>query len=92
MNCPESLFDTEQEQPWLLDLDISKDCFAKRDIVCQSCGDVCDTQAISFVYETTAIAKPIINKDACTACGACVGACPAKAITVVENKEMIASV
>ena len=85
--CPEQLFDTQQAQPWQLQPEITAQCFAEQKILCQSCGDVCDSQAIRFQYLNSSIPQPIVDIDACNGCGACVSSCPAKAINVYAPSE-----
>ena len=85
-HCPEQLFDTEQAQPWQLIPVLQDNCFAQQNIMCQSCADVCDSQAIHFQYLDSSIPKPVLDSDACTGCGACVSSCPAKAIDVQVAK------
>jgi ferredoxin-type protein NapF len=85
-HCPENLFDVNQKEAWSLDLAINNSCFAERGIVCQSCRDACEPQAITFQYARFSIPKPEINESSCTSCGACVTSCPADAITVLASK------
>jgi len=83
-HCPEDLFDTEQSVAWPLDLKVTDSCFTEKGIVCQSCRDACEPQAISFYYEAGEIPKPEINLSSCTSCGACVSSCPANAISLTR--------
>lgn len=53
-------------------------CLAWNKTICRSCADVCNDKAIQF----TGLWNPEINLDACTACGFCIGVCPAYTITV----------
>ncbi len=55
-------------------------CMAHQGVVCQSCKDVCDVRAIRMHYQTSAVATPVVDQEACTGCGACVSVCPTKAI------------
>jgi len=84
-HCPEDLFDVEQEHPWSLDLTINENCFPERGIVCQSCRDACEPQAIKFKYSASSIPKPELDTTLCIDCGACVSSCPANAISIVPN-------
>lgn len=83
-DCPESLFDTTQPSPWELSLTINDQCFTKRHVVCQSCKDACDAQAITFDFRAKRIPEPQVNIDACTQCGACASICPANAISLTN--------
>lgn len=60
---------------------ISEQCFAHRQITCESCADACDSRAIEFV-RTGRVRRPVIDASRCTACDACTDVCPANAITI----------
>jgi ferredoxin-type protein NapF len=85
-HCPENLFDLDQSSPWLLKHNISDKCFTEHGIVCQSCRDVCEPQAISFKYVHAAIPKPELDTSLCNSCGACVSSCPANAISLKPDQ------
>ena len=53
-------------------------CLAWNKTICRSCADVCNDKAIQF----TGMFNPEIDPGACTACGFCIGVCPAYAITL----------
>ena len=55
-------------------------CLSIRGVVCRSCGEACDTSAIRFKLELGGIARPVLNRDGCTGCGACLSVCPVQAI------------
>lgn len=57
-------------------------CLAWNKTICRSCADVCNDRAIEF----TGLFNPEINPSKCTACGFCVGVCPAYTITVHPKK------
>lgn len=87
--CPESLFDSNQAEPWQIDVEITAECFPNKGIVCQSCSDVCEPRAIRFKYIDSPIAKPVVNNDLCTGCGACVSTCPTDAIVLGRVQRVI---
>jgi len=60
-------------------------CLAHRQVICQSCADVCDEQAIRFPPVLGAVASPEIHEEQCTGCGACVAACPETALEALAN-------
>ena len=62
---------------------ISQDCLNSRGIVCQLCRDSCEAEAILVSYSSTP-QLPQINLADCSRCGACVAACPERAIQVVN--------
>lgn len=78
-----------QEQPWHILPEIGPMCLAQKNVVCRSCGDACEARALRFVPRLGGAALPEIKTAACTGCGACVGACPARAVTMrMENQTM----
>ncbi|NPA58929.1 MAG: ferredoxin-type protein NapF [Epsilonproteobacteria bacterium] len=58
-----------------------KKCLSWQGVMCFSCKDPCFDDAIDF----KAMFMPTIN-DKCTACGFCIGRCPANAIDIKVNK------
>ena len=82
-SCKEELFfDSESQKPWHYTAEIQSNCFAKNQVSCQSCQDVCDQRAIRFAPQLGSVSQPIINMVECNGCGACVSVCPASAIKV----------
>lgn len=58
-------------------------CLALANVVCRSCGDVCETAAIRFRPRLGAAAQPEVDHARCNGCGDCLPACPSTAITLV---------
>ncbi|PSW19595.1 ferredoxin-type protein NapF [Photobacterium sanctipauli] len=83
--CPELLFHPQAEQPWQQVAQINEGCLALSNIECRSCGDMCEMQAITFKLQPGGVAKPNLETDSCTGCGACISVCPTSAITMVTN-------
>ena len=54
-----------------------------QDIPCDPCVDSCPVDAISMKDIN---APPVVDYDACIACGQCVGVCPGLAIFVVKKR------
>jgi len=79
--CEAGAFGSRAERPWQLRIAISDACFARRGVLCRSCGDACAHRAIAFRHAGSPIPAPIVDAQACTGCGACIGVCPADAIT-----------
>ena len=73
------------QPPLRLRLRVRERCLAKRRIVCQTCGDVCDAAAIRFRPRLGAVAAPAIDGSACNACGACIAACPENALEALAG-------
>jgi len=81
--CSEEFFVADKStKAWPVNLSFLDNCLANNLIYCQSCQDVCDTQAISFSYANGSIPVPQVNQDDCTACGACIIPCPTQSITL----------
>ena len=91
------------EQPWRLTnnegltanlaIEIKDNCLAVNQVFCRSCQDSCEGEAISFQYTTSSIPQPVINKNDCNGCGACVSVCPQTSISplksaVIDNKSL----
>jgi len=63
---------------------IGTNCVAfASNVVCRSCGDACGEAAIRFSPRLGGAACPAVLAERCTACGECVTACPAGAVTLV---------
>lgn len=57
-------------------------CLAWNKTICRSCADVCNDKAIQF----NGLFNPEIDTQKCTACGFCVGVCPAYTISIYSPK------
>lgn len=86
--------ETETVEPWSYRARIGAGCLALNRTVCRSCGEACDARAIRFQLRPGGVAAPRVADDACTGCGACVSACPVRAIQMApwraETLEMTA--
>ncbi|MBL4765725.1 MAG: ferredoxin-type protein NapF [Colwellia sp.] len=86
--CQQPLFVNETAEiqaAWQLDIKIKSNCLAMNQIVCQSCQDCCEPEAISFKYLTSKTPQPQIELDKCNGCGACVSVCPQSAIELTPK-------
>lgn len=84
-NCrPQALVRTG-ERPWRLAPAIAPTCLAAANVVCRSCGDVCEARAIRFRPRLGGAALPEVDASSCTGCGACVRACPSQAVTMQKE-------
>jgi len=73
--------DTDPATPQLAVIGLG--CIAyTQNVVCRSCGDACAEAAIRFAPRLGGAACPVVLTERCTACGDCVPACPAGAITL----------
>ncbi len=83
--CPEPAFDLGRQRPWDVTARIGAGCLAHGGVHCQSCGDACPEQAIRFSLRLGGPPVPSLDPLACSGCGACVGVCPAAAITLGQT-------
>lgn len=61
---------------------IGNECFSERGVICRSCAEVCEIQAIRFQQVVGGITHVLMNTEQCNGCGECVSICPADAITI----------
>jgi ferredoxin-type protein NapF len=92
--CPSGALTREGDgPPWSLVARVAETCLSIAGVTCRSCGDACGEDAIRFSLGLNGTARPVIDGEACTGCGACVRPCPVEAITVQEpglTKETVA--
>jgi len=72
--------------PWSLVARVAETCLSIAGVTCRSCGDACGEDAIRFSLGLNGTARPLIDGETCTGCGACVRPCPVDAITVAEPR------
>jgi len=65
---------------------IGEDCFSERGVICRSCGEVCEIQAIKFKQVVGGVTHVLMNTENCNGCGECVSICPADAITIKHRQ------
>lgn len=69
--------------PWHLKASINlTQCLSMNAIICRSCAESCEDEAIKFTLKLKGIAEPVLDVDACSGCGACFSVCPVKVITI----------
>lgn len=68
--------------------EISADCLSLKGVACRICGEHCDAGAIRFHLRVGSTPLPEVTAD-CDGCGACVGVCPAAAISLAEKTEQV---
>jgi ferredoxin-type protein NapF len=94
--CDEPALSNSATPPWHLELTLADSCLAIKQVVCQSCQDVCDQRAISFPLHAGKVAVPEINQTDCNGCGACISICPSDSLKLqprqdIPHEEAIAS-
>lgn len=62
---------------------IGEDCLARQQVVCRTCGEMCDVGAIRFVMQVGRVAQPEVLAEQCTGCGDCIADCPTLALALV---------
>lgn len=80
--CPEPIFNSADTEPWSAKAGISDTCLANNNVECRSCGDSCETMAITFKLRAGGVALPQLELADCNGCGACVSTCPTSSISV----------
>ncbi len=71
----------QASQPaWQLSLSIKDNCLALNRVICRSCAEQCEQQAIRFRPAPGGISRPELNNQLCNGCGACIAPCPVAAI------------
>ena len=73
--------------PWLLVAQVAEACLTHGNVVCRSCEDACEPRAIRFAPRLGGVARPAVNRAACSGCGACVAGCPTGAISMMKRQE-----
>ncbi|MDR1461897.1 MAG: 4Fe-4S binding protein [Azoarcus sp.] len=67
---------------WPLVAAIGAACLPRRGVLCRSCGEYCEANAIRFSLRPGHPAQPDIDTSLCTGCGECVAICPAHAVSI----------
>lgn len=78
--CTTDALTTAIQPAWQLRLVVEDSCLAHNRVLCQTCRDVCDVSAITFTPRAGEVPVPLVDQEACTGCGACIGACPSNAL------------
>ncbi|MCW8884867.1 MAG: ferredoxin-type protein NapF [Motiliproteus sp.] len=85
--CEAPVFRSVQERPWSQLATISESCITHKQVVCRSCGENCEPEAIQFKLTAGQVAVPTIDIDLCTGCGACLAVCPVQAVSISVSTE-----
>ena len=78
--CSTPLFEPITTLPWLKKAFINDNCLATKNVICRSCAESCDQQALTFKIAISAV--PEIDLTRCNGCGACLSPCPTDAISI----------
>lgn len=86
-HCEDDVFNSAKKPIWSRTAVINDQCLAKNAVICRTCEDQCDQQAIQFKLHTGGRSTPIVSLEDCNgcgACGACYATCPTKSIQIKE--------
>lgn len=72
----------DEQAPWSIGAVINGDCLASRQVVCYTCRDTCESDAIRFEWLLGGMAIPLVDSGLCNGCGACLADCPTQAIRI----------
>jgi len=76
---------------WQLSPSIKENCLALNRVVCRSCAEQCDQQAIRFRPAPGGVSRPELNSEQCNGCGACIAPCPVAAIELNSLPSSVSS-
>ena len=66
-------------------LAFAEHCLAQQNVVCRSCAEICEHDAIRFSPRLGGAALPVLNSERCTGCGDCLPICPNSALSLVAT-------
>ena len=64
-------------------LSVGERCLSRSGTVCRICEEFCEVDAIRFRLLGRGRSEPVVDAGRCTACRACVTACPVGAISLI---------
>ena len=73
---------SQTDQPWQIKAHFSDQCLAFQSVVCRTCAEQCESQAIVFRLSPGRIPWPELVLSHCNGCGACYAPCPTNAISI----------
>ncbi len=71
-----------EDAPWELKATILDSCLSINAVICRSCGEACDQEAIKFKLEVGGIARPLLDLEKCNGCGECFTVCPDNSVQI----------
>jgi len=82
-HCPNNALRRTNDPPWQVKAHIETHCLTKRGIICVTCREHCELEAIQFSLDR--VATPTVSLETCNGCGACYQGCPVTAIIMDKN-------
>lgn len=67
---------------WDLVVTINDTCLTEQNVVCRTCGEICEASAIRFAPRLGGVSRPQLDSARCTGCGECLSPCPTQAIAM----------
>lgn len=67
---------------WSIRAFIGDECLVQKNVLCQTCAELCEYDAIHFHSEKGRLPFPKLTIENCNGCGACYSPCPTRAITL----------
>jgi len=65
---------------WSHKVKVTEKCLPLQGVICRSCYEACDEEAISFTLVAGKTPEPELNLENCNGCGFCIAMCPVDAI------------
>ncbi len=81
-SCPEGALLNVGQGPWHHKAHIAEGCLNSQGTLCRTCGEECGAGAISYPLQDNGFGRPLLDRQRCTGCGACLPVCPVLAITM----------
>jgi len=81
--CEPHALDRTVAPVWQVEARIGSSCLAMNRVVCRTCGEQCESEAIRFRLAPGGIATPLLDTARCNGCGRCAATCPARAIAMI---------
>lgn len=80
--CKPQALQRELAPAWAVKAAIGEHCLPAQGVECRVCGEGCDVGAIRFRPRLGGPARPELESEHCTGCGACYAPCPVGAIAM----------
>lgn len=87
--CPTGALNPDMVDEWPWRAKITASCLSMNGISCRVCQDICDQNAIRFKLQMAGRARPVLDTDQCTGCGACASACPTGSVSFERHTQSL---